>query len=109
MQEASTSNRENMNSRVQIDELVIDAVKSLAHDHDIDELASPSLDTRVYSNLNSFAVLDLILDLERRIQNQMGHYIQIADENTFDPTLTPFQTVSHIADYLMRKIVGAVG
>ncbi len=98
-----------MNSRVQIEELVIDAVKSLAHDHDIDELASPSLDTRVYSNLDSFAVLDLILDLERRLQKQIGHYIQIADEKTFDPTLTPFQTVSHIADYLKHKIIGAVG
>ena len=50
------------------------------------------------------AVLDLILELEAKLQERYGGYIQIADEKSMDPALTPFKTVQSTIEHIERRV-----
>jgi acyl carrier protein len=60
--------------------------------------------TEIFQNLESVDVLELIVELEDQLQSKFGRYIQIADENTMDPELTPFRTLSTLIDHVNDKV-----
>lgn len=89
-----------------IEAIVYRAIKNINEDLESEVLENPTLDTPLFSELDSMAVLDLILELEEAIQEAKGEYIQIASQDTMDPNKTPFKSVGSTIEYIKGLLDG---
>jgi len=89
-----------------VKELVKEAIREVNKELDIKELENISNDTLLFALLDSMGVLDLILEIESRLQEKYDKYIQIADETTMDITKTPFKTFKTLVEFLEDKVNG---
>jgi len=89
---------------VNIEKIVIDAIKSINEDLGSEKLANPTMDTELFSELDSMAVLDLILEIEEAIEREFGSYIQIANDKIMDIDSTPFKSVKSAIEYIESKV-----
>lgn len=89
-----------------IEAIVYHAIKNINEDLGSEVLENPTLDTPLFSELDSMAVLDLILELEEAIQEAKGEYIQIASQDTMDPNKTPFKSVGSTIEYIKGLLDG---
>jgi len=87
-------------------DLLIDAIKEINEDLEIEELEEIRDDTPIFELLDSMAVLDLVLEIEDRLQQKYSRYIQIADDKTMDAINTPFKTFKTLLDYVEGKVNG---
>jgi acyl carrier protein len=87
-------------------ELVKEALKEINEELELKELENITDDTQLFELLDSMALLDLILEIESKLQDKYGKYIQIADETTMDATKTPFKTFKTLVEFLEGKING---
>jgi len=87
-------------------QLLKEAIKEINEDLEIKELENITDDTPLFELLDSMAVLDLILELESKLQEKYGKYIQIADETIMDSNKTPFKTFETLKEFLEGKIDG---
>jgi len=85
-------------------ELIIESLKELNKDLELKEFENITSNTPIFEVLDSVAVLDLILDLEERLQKKYNRYIQIADDKTMDAQNTPFKNVETLSKYLKELI-----
>ncbi len=60
--------------------------------------------TLIFENLDSIGVLDLIIEIESKLQQSYGEFIQIADETIMDEVKTPFKTLSSLIDFVEKKV-----
>ncbi len=89
-----------------IEAIVYHAIKNINEDLGSEVLENPTLNTPLFSELDSMAVLDLILELEEAIQEAKGEYIQIASQDTMDPNKTPFKSVGSTIEYIKGLLDG---
>lgn len=87
-------------------ELLIDAINEIKEDLEIKELENVKDDTPLFDLLDSMAILDLILEIENRLQEKYNKYIQIADDKTMDAINTPFKTFKTLLEYVEGKVNG---
>jgi len=87
-------------------DLVIDAIKEINRELDIEELRDLQDDSPIFELLDSMAILDLVLELEDKLQQKYSRYIQIADDKTMDTLNTPFKTLKTLLDCVEGKING---
>lgn len=83
-------------------DLVFDAVSKI--NQDIEVFSEIDESTAIFENLESAAILELILELEDQLQSKLGRYIQIADEYSMDAERTPFRTVSSLIEHVSDKV-----
>jgi acyl carrier protein len=88
----------------ELESLVYDAIKTVNETHEVDALNELEGDTPLFVLLDSLGTLDLVLELESRLQEKVGRYVQVADEYTMDGYYTPFKTVESLIAYLSTKI-----
>lgn len=91
-----------MNDTIKL--LVLESIKEINNDLQIEELYSPSLDTNFFDLVDSLAVLNFILDIEQRLERRFGRYIQIANEDVMDESKTPFKTVKDIIEFISSRV-----
>ena len=60
--------------------------------------------TLIFDNLDSMGVLDLIIEIESKLQQGFGKFIQIADDTIMDEVKTPFKTLSSLIDFVEKKV-----
>jgi acyl carrier protein len=89
-----------------MEQLLLEAIKEINEDLNIDELNNVDKNTPIFELLDSVAVLDLILEIEGLLENKYGKYIQFADEKTMDAVHTPFKTFQTLLEYLEGKVNG---
>ena len=87
-------------------ELLKDAIQEINEDLEIVEFENITDDTKIFENIDSVAVLDLILEIEDRLQKRYGKYIQIADDKTMDTINTPFKDFKTLLSHLEEKVNG---
>ncbi|WP_292654783.1 hypothetical protein [Nitratifractor sp.] len=87
-----------------IEAILYEAIAAVNEDLGSEELENPTPGTPLFEALDSMAVLDLILELEAKLQERYGRYIQIADEKSMDPALTPFKTVQSATEHIEKRI-----
>lgn len=87
-------------------ELVIESIKAVNEELEIEELQQVNENTPLFELLDSMAVLDLVLEIEERLQKKFGRYIQIADERTMDAVSTPFKNLTTLIKHVEEKIDG---
>ncbi len=85
-----------------IETILYEAIASVNEDLGSKELENPTPQTPLFAVLDSMAVLDLILELEAKLQERYGRYIQIADEKSMDPAHTPFKTVQSAVEHIEK-------
>lgn len=87
-------------------DLLIDAIKEVNRELEIEELENIDDETPIFELLDSMAVLDLVLEIENRLQQKYSKYIQIADDKTMDALNTPFKTFKTLLEYVEEKVNG---
>ena len=80
------------------------AIHDLNQDINLPELNSPNRETVFFEIVDSISILNLMLDLEDQITNQLGDYVQLADESVMDASNSSFKTVGGIIDHVTTKI-----
>jgi acyl carrier protein len=87
-----------------IESIVYESIAEVNEDLEISELENPSLDTKLFELIDSLGTLDLIMELENRLQSKYGKYIQVATENSMDIDKTEFKDVNSLIQYLNTKV-----
>lgn len=74
----------------------------------LDGSASIQLDqsTNVFDAVDSFAIVDLLLETEGRIEAAYGRYVPLADETIFDAEKSPLKSWSVWNAYVEKCIAG---
>lgn len=57
-----------------------------------------------YSVFDSLGLVNLIVDVEQRLQEEHSISITLADEHALSQKISPFRTVSSLVDYIERLI-----
>ncbi|WP_456432137.1 hypothetical protein [Nitratifractor sp.] len=86
-----------------IETIVLESIARINKDLDNPKLRHPAPDDPLFAELDSMAVLDLILEIEARLQEHLGRYVQIADERSMDPQKTPFLTVQSAIEHVRER------
>ena len=84
--------------------ILLDTLKEIGEELEIDRFETIDDNTAIYDNLDSMALLDLILEIEDSLQKEFGRYIQIADEKSMDRELTPLKSVESAVDMILSKV-----
>ena len=87
-----------------IKSLVFESIKEINKDLEIEELYDPDLDTPFFDLVDSLGVLNFILDMEQRLEEEFGRYIQIGNEDIMDATKTPFGTIKKLIEFITEKV-----
>ena len=80
--------------------LVVETLKS------IDTAAAPSVDdvddsTELLGRLDSLGLVTLIVDLEERLQDDLGLGVALANERALSQRESPFRTVGTLTEYVL--------
>lgn len=87
-----------------ITKIVYDAIIEINQELELQELDNISDNTKLFDILDSLGTLDLVIELESRLQKHFGKYIQVANDNTMDKDKTDFITVQSLIEYLIKKV-----
>jgi galactitol-specific phosphotransferase system IIB component len=74
------------------------------------QLTELGIDVEIDESLNLLELLDsmdlvnLIMDLEEALESATGHYIALADENTFDAGTSPFVSLEAWKKFVEEKL-----
>ena len=83
--------------------LILESLREFGDDMGIDGLRDANADTRLYgrmSLLDSIGLVNLIADLEERIEEAFGVNVVLADERAMSMTRSPFRRVGTLAGYI---------
>tara|TARA_B100000787_G_C15961773_1_gene193525 strand:- start:198 stop:488 length:291 start_codon:yes stop_codon:yes gene_type:complete len=84
--------------------IVLDSLMDINKGLAISEFKNIVDQTLIFDNLDSIGVLDLIIEIESKLQQSYGEFIQIADETIMDEVKTPFKTLSSLIDFVEKKV-----
>lgn len=87
-----------------IEKITIEAINEINIDLELEELENITLDMELFNILDSLGTLDLVIELESRLQKEFGKYIQVANDTTMDSEKTDFKTLNKLIEYLVTKV-----
>lgn len=87
-----------------LERLVHEAIHAVNEQHRIEALNTLDDDTPLFELLDSLGTLDLILELEARLEHETKRYIAVADALSMDKEHTPFKTTKRLKAYLATRI-----
>ena len=90
-----------------IKKIIKKAIKNVNEDLQIFELDAVDEQTPLFELLDSLGTLDLILELEAIIEEEIGSYIAIADENSMSEEKTPFKNIIILEVYIKQRLEDA--
>ena len=96
-----------MPERSDIEQLVVESVRALAEDFEIDALKTPALNSPLYGNegaLDSMALVNLVADLEETIAAKYNTPITLADEKAMSSKHSPFRSVGSLTDAIIERL-----
>lgn len=86
---------------------IIEAVKDLNQELNIQQFYSPSPSTLLYGsqgNLDSIGLVRLISEIESLISDRFDKNIILADERAMSRNKSPFRTIGVLADYIVELL-----
>jgi acyl carrier protein len=84
--------------------IILDSLLEVSKVFHSDKFDNVNDQTLIFENLDSMAVLDLIIEIENKLQESFGKFIQIADETIMDEVKTPFKTLASLIDFIETKL-----
>lgn len=89
--------------RSQITEIIMTSLRERTKGENAESRCEMSADTQLYghnSYLDSLGLVQLLLDVEERVNDRYGVSIGVMDERAMSQTRSPFRTVDSLAAYL---------
>lgn len=96
-----------LTNRETILQLVLETLRELGEDLDNPELQEAQEATRLFgarSALDSINLVNLIADLEERLNDDFGVEITLANQSAMSRANSPFRRVGSCVDYIMELI-----
>lgn len=81
-----------------------EALMSVLENMETDTPVELSDNIDIFDAVDSFAIVDLLLETEGRIEQEIGRYIPLADETIFDAEKTPLKNWSTWVAYVEKCI-----
>ena len=91
----------------EIESIVIESVRLLAEDFDLDALKKADSETGLYGDqgtLDSMALVNLIADVEDAIHGNYGLSVALADEKAVSARHSPFRTVKTLTEAVLERL-----
>lgn len=91
----------------EIESLVIESVRMLAKDFEIDALSGAKADNLLYGEgapLDSMALVNLIADVEDAVAEKYGATVTLADERALSAQRSPFRSVANLAEAIKERL-----
>jgi len=91
----------------EVESLVIETVRRLAEDFEIEALGQPEPDSPLYGEsapLDSMALVNLIADVEEAVDTLFGASITLADEKAMSARNSPFRDVKSLAEAVLERL-----
>jgi hypothetical protein len=83
-----------------------DALAAVLENLDLDTPIELDGSTNIIDAVDSFAIVDLLLETEGRIESAIGRYVPLADESIFDAEKSPLKKWSAWNVYVEQCIAG---
>ncbi len=99
-----------MPTQSEVESLIIESVRLLAEDFEIDTLSTPIAETALYGGdgpLDSMALVNLIADVEDAIAETFGVSVALADEKAMSARNSPYRSVTALSEAAMERITEA--
>ena len=96
-----------MSKKEVIEALIIESVRLLAEDFEIESLKCPSAATMLYGiggSLDSMALVNLIADIEDVILEKFSISISLADEKAMSARHSPYRSVASLAEAVIERM-----
>jgi len=96
-----------MPDSTEIESLVIESVRLLAKDFEIDGLTETKADSLLYGEggpLDSMALVNLIADVEDAVAEKYNATITLADERALSAKRSPFRSVADLSEAIMERM-----
>ncbi|RDU73623.1 hypothetical protein CQA66_00030 [Helicobacter aurati] len=90
-----------------ITKCIYECLQNLADELDNQELANPTLHTKIYGNegnLDSLALVSFIADLESLLHETLDREVILANERAMSATNSPFRDVETLCNYILMLI-----
>ena len=90
--------------------MIREAVCEVVEIEGITKTTDISVDARLYGSkgfLDSLGLVNLVVELEERIEEEYGVLLAIADERAMSRRRSPFLTVNTLTDYLKELLAEA--
>lgn len=98
-----------MPESAEIESLIIESVRLLAKDFEIDGLTEAKADSLLYGEgglLDSMALVNLIADVEDAVAEKYNATITLADERALSARRSPFRSVADLSEAIMERMPG---
>jgi hypothetical protein len=84
--------------------LLLDALKIAVGEEYADLSEGITKDTNIFEIVDSFVIVNILLESEAAIETKYGKYIPLADENIFDASKSPLLRWEKWVEYIQVKI-----
>jgi hypothetical protein len=84
--------------------IILESIESINKELGIEAFHAVDENTPLFELLDSLGTLDLILELESRLQEETGNYIAVASEESMDTKNTPFKNIVTLETFLKKRI-----
>ncbi|MEO0508928.1 MAG: hypothetical protein AAF065_03590 [Verrucomicrobiota bacterium] len=91
----------------EIEALVIESVRMLAEDFEVEVLKKPNRESLLYGEggpLDSMALVNLIADVEEAVSEKFGASIALADERAMSAKKSPFRCVASLSEAIAERM-----
>jgi hypothetical protein len=86
----------------EVKDLLVQALQTVCENLDKPELAQIASTSNVFDAIDSFTVVDLMLESEMLIEASLGRYVTLADETMFDAEKSPLLSWSDWVAYVEK-------
>jgi hypothetical protein len=87
----------------EIEDVLRQALQTVTAELDLPQLANPTEDSDIVGNVDSFTIVDLMLESEMQLETVLGKYVTLADETIFDAEKSPLLKWSNWVRYVEAR------
>lgn len=101
--QTKTQSRQLSNQRLQIIRIIFEAIDELNEQLPEDRRLDQDVNTILFGesgNLKSLELVNLILLIEEKLEEEFDVLVSLTDEKAMSPTRSPFRTVDRLANYI---------
>jgi hypothetical protein len=89
-----------------IEQVLRETLEKILASVDAPGLRSISAESNLFENLDSFTVVDMLLEAEMQLEKSTGRYVTLADETIFDASKSPLRSWASWVAYVEGKHAG---
>jgi hypothetical protein len=90
--------------RVAAEVIVRQALAQVGGEWGREDLAAAEPDHDLFAEIDSFAIVELLLQTEADVEHARGRYVPLADEKVLDAENSPLRRLSTWIDYVAKAI-----